>query len=80
MRALHRSRTGLLGLLLTAALAAPLAPASSAGGDVELATPTLGRSGTGLRLGVLDPVVAPVGDAVDDKVRVSVDVDPYSFL
>ena len=72
MRALHRSRTGLLGLLLTAALAAPLAPASSAGGDVELATPTLGRSGTGLRLGVLDPVVAPVGGPVDDKVRVSV--------
>lgn len=71
MRAPHLSRTGLLGLLLTAALAAPLAPASSAD-DLDLATPTLGRSGTGLRLGVLDPIVAPVGDAVDAKVRVSV--------
>ena len=67
----------LAGLLLTAALAAPLAataPAASddADGSPKLATPTLGRSGTGLRLGVLDPIVAPRGGPVDDKVRVSV--------
>lgn len=67
----------LAGVLLTAALAAPLAataPAASADGDgtIQLATPTLGRAGTGLRLGVLDPVVAPRGGPVDDEVRVSV--------
>lgn len=67
----HRSRTLLLGLLLTALLVASVGPAASSG-SADLATPSPGRSGTGLLLGALDPIVAPVGGPVDDKVRISV--------
>ena len=41
-------------------------------GGTLLARPTAGRSGTGLRLGYLDPVEAPVGGPVDQSLAVSV--------
>lgn len=63
-------------MLLTTLLAAyagagahatPGSPASRPDGD-----PVVGRSGSGLLLGELDPVLAPVGKRVDQKVRTSV--------
>jgi endonuclease/exonuclease/phosphatase (EEP) superfamily protein YafD len=60
---------------VTAAVVATAAAApatSDPGGRLDLATPTLGRAGTGLVLGLLDPVAAPVGGPVDARVRVSV--------
>jgi endonuclease/exonuclease/phosphatase family metal-dependent hydrolase len=64
-------RPGLRGLAGLAEKKAGLARPIRIGGTL-LARPSAGRSGTGLRLGYLDPVTAPVGGPVDQQVRVSV--------
>lgn len=67
----HSPRALVVCALAAILLAVP-APATAAEKEPDLALPSLGRAGTGLLLGVMDAVVAPVGTGVDAKVRTSV--------